>query len=299
LIAQSLVWWVFGSCGGILVMAVLPFGYYARNAWWGLFFNLATTFARLPILICGGGVMEVGLSVVASTAICNIPVFFSLVHVCDRERLLPIRPSSKLMIRNFSLSLVMALRNLLDFFRQQGTRIVLAPLAGTVAITGFSTMRTGANLALQGLQTLSSPLQPELMRFWGERDQQRVESCLSVVWAFVLFLMIPGGLVLQLVVRPLFELWTRDRVEFDPVLFSMLTVGVLFFGVAQPSMSIVQGANRLRSQLIIASISAAHHAVICIQEKQGWKSHHFTEHGQHCGKPRPFEDWTEVAMVWF
>ena len=100
--------------------------------------------------------------------------------------------------------------------RQQGVRLVLAPLAGPVALAAFSTMRTGANVALQGLNTIVNPILPDLMRFLHDRDQPRSEAAFSTIWVVVVALMAPGVVILQLIMEPLFVFWTQGKIALIP-----------------------------------------------------------------------------------
>lgn len=142
-----------------------------------------------------------------------------------------------------------------ETIRGEGVRLVIAPFSGTSALAAFSTMRTGANVALQGLSTITAPLMPELMRFISERDQARVESAFSTVWLVVVGLMTPAVVVLQLAAPHLFPLWTRGHIVFDPTLFAIFSLSVLVFASAQPAMAVLQGNNVLRPQLALSALT--------------------------------------------
>src|SRR5690606_38192305 len=102
-----------------------------------------------------------------------------------------ITPSFKMGLKDFIYSLALSGKDLLENTRQQGARLILAPLAGAVGLATFSTMRTVANIALQGLGTLTNPLMPELMSFLHKRDQERTEVALGTVWMIVAIVLSP------------------------------------------------------------------------------------------------------------
>ncbi len=166
------------------------------------------------------------------------------------------RPSARLGFRNFTRSLAVSGKLVLENARQQGVRLVLAPLAGAASLAAFSTMRTGSNVALQGLNTITNPLMPDLMRFLHSRDQARVEAAFGTVWVVVIALMAPAVVTLQVIVAPLFSLWTRGQIEFDPTLFAIMSLAVLVYALAQPAMAVVMGNNLMKPQLLL-SIAAA------------------------------------------
>ncbi len=157
---------------------------------------------------------------------------------------------------NFKKSLPLLGKSLFENVRQQGVRLILTPLAGPIGLVAFSTMRTGANVALQGLNTIVNPLLPDLMRFLHARDQKRTESAFATIWILVIALMAPGVVVLQALIEPLYLLWTQNKVSFDPLLFAFLSFGVLVYAVVQPAMAVVIGNNLTKVQLALTTIAA-------------------------------------------
>ena len=147
------------------------------------------------------------------------------------------------------------MQSLLEMARQQGSRIILAPLAGVADMAAFATMRTGANFALQGLNTITGPVMPELMRFLATRDQPRAESTFAIVWLMLCAVLSPAIVVVQWLAPALFPLWTHGKIAFDPWLFGMLSLGVAVLALAQPAAAVLQGNNILRAQLGISMVA--------------------------------------------
>ncbi|BAV04285.1 polysaccharide biosynthesis protein [Filimonas lacunae] len=258
LLLQGIIWWITGSIGGILVRSLSPFGYYARMSWWGVWSAVITSIAPLIPVIMGKGLLEAGIAMAVATVVYNIPMFFDMFRLLKKEgvSISFSQKSSKLGWRNFFHSLALSGKDLLENLRQQGIRVILAPLSGATAMAAFSTIRTGANIALQGLGTLTNPLMPELMRFLNQRDQERMEASFGTVWMVLIAILTPGVLILQAFAPALFHVWTKGKITFDPLLFAILSLGVLVYAQAQPAMTIMRGNNLLRSQLIISILSA-------------------------------------------
>src|SRR5262249_2744285 len=150
----------------------------------------------------------------AATTLINVPVCIQLAQLMRRCRLYPVRPSWKIAIRNLLRSQVVTAQNLFESLRQQGARILLAPLAGTAAVAGFATMRTGAMFALRGLKPVTNPLLQGLMRLETRREEEKIQSALATVWLVLAFVMAPAAIVLQVVAAPLFQIWTQGKIEF-------------------------------------------------------------------------------------
>ncbi|RYE13496.1 MAG: hypothetical protein EOP45_21095, partial [Sphingobacteriaceae bacterium] len=182
LIFQGVAWLISTSTTGLLFRALAPFGYYPRMAWWNFFSTIITTVAPIVAVIMGAKLLMTGFIAAAVAIVFSIPLYFDLFRLLKKESIPFSPPNLKLGLKNFSFSLAVFGKISLENLRQQGVRIVLAPLSGVTALAAFSTMRTGANVALQGLNTITNPMIPDLMRFLQQRDQARSEAAFGTVW---------------------------------------------------------------------------------------------------------------------
>jgi O-antigen/teichoic acid export membrane protein len=255
LILHSICWLVFGSVGGLLVRVATAFGYYSLFAWWGMAMQLLTATVPLIIVLCGGSFFAAGLGMLSAVLVINIAMVFSLVRIFRVEELSIARPSLNVGLRNFAKSLILIGDSVVDFIRQNGIRLVLSPLAGTSQMAMFATTRTGANVVLQGLGTITGPIKPELMRFIGLRDQSRIDSCFATLWIVVTFILSPAMVILQTFIGQFFEMWTRGKIPFDPFLFGVLSLSVLVSALAQPALTVVHGNNLLRARLLLSTFA--------------------------------------------
>jgi O-antigen/teichoic acid export membrane protein len=253
---QSVSWTWVASISGLFTRVLAPFGYFPRVTWWGFVYSVITAFAPLVAVVLGGDLLQAGIAFVLGAFAYSIPLYIDLFRLMKKEGIPVMKPSWRIAFSNFSRSLALFAKSLFENIRQQGARLVLAPVAGAAGLAAFSTMRTGANVALQGLNTVTNPLMPDLVRFLNERDQPRSEAAFSTVWIVVIGLMAPGVVVLQTFVEPFYTMWTRGKIPFDPPLFAVLSLGVLIYAAAQPSLAVVVGHNMLRPQLVLSALAA-------------------------------------------
>jgi O-antigen/teichoic acid export membrane protein len=256
LLMQGGVWLVNASMGGLLVRALEAYGYFPRMAWWGVFVTFMQNIAPAIAVTLGAGLLTAGVVIAAASVVFNIPVFLDMFYLMRKEGIKFSKPSLKLGFKNFLRSVAIAGKLLLENARQQGVRIVLAPLSGAAGLAAFSTMRTGSNVALQGLNTITNPLMPDLMRFLHAREQLLTEAAFGTVWIVLVALMAPAVVILQAFIEPLFFIWTQGQIPFDPVLFALLSLSVLIYAVVQPAMAVVLGNNLIRQQLILSVLAA-------------------------------------------
>ena len=252
LIAQSIAIALTNCIGGGTIRLLSALGYYPRLAWWGVIAGVV--FAGVPVLIVivGGDLEQAGIGSAMGLILYNIPFLYDAWCLLKNEGIVFHGFTRSLAWESWGRSLALLARTALEMLRQQGVRLILAPVAGVSQMAAFTTIRTGANVALQGLGTITNPLMPELMRFLSKRDQARSEMGFSTVWLVVVGLLAPATLTIQGFAPEVFKWWTADKFQFDPMLFALLSLSVLVFALAQPAIAVVTGNNLLKSQLFIA-----------------------------------------------
>ena len=249
--------WAFSNLAGLLNRSLSSFGYYYRMVWWGVFVSIGSISLPCVAIVLGGGIISASLWTAAGT------ILGTLLQLRDIWRLLQKNgiadrsgASLTLGLANYKVSLGLSLRYFLDNFKQQGGRLLITPFAGAAGLAVFTTTRTVANVALQGLTTITHPMLPELMRYVRQRDQLRLRAAFDTVWLIVMLLLAPGVVLLQALLPLLFPLWTKGQIQFIPLLFALLSMSVLVYAYAQPAMAILVGNNVLRRQLLISVLSS-------------------------------------------
>jgi O-antigen/teichoic acid export membrane protein len=256
LVIQGFAWLLLASSPGLMGRALATFGYFPRTAWWTVVGVTVTALSPLFAVIMGAELVITSLVLMIGTAIYTLPIYLDFFKLLKKEKIGLVKPSLSIGYKNFRKSLPLLGKSLFENVRQQGVRLVLTPLAGPVGLVAFSTMRTGANVALQGLNTIVNPLLPDLMRFLHARDQPRTESAFATIWILVIAFMAPGVVILQTMIEPLYVLWTQNKVSFNPLLFAFLSLGVLVYAVVQPAMAVVIGNNLTKVQLALTTLAA-------------------------------------------
>jgi len=256
LVLLSIAWLIVSGISGLLTRVLTPFGYFPRVAWWGFAYAIVTALSPLIAVVLGADLLITGIAAACGSLAYAIPLYIDLFKLLRKEKILFSRPSWKLGYANFLHSLALFGKSLFENIRQQGARLVLAPLSGAAGLAAFSTMRTGANVALQGLNTITNPLMPDLIRFLHERDQKKSEAAFGTIWIVVMGLMSPGVIILQAFIEPLYTLWTRGKIPFDPMLFAVLSLSVLVYAVIQPAIAVVIGNNMLKPQFGLSCLAA-------------------------------------------
>jgi O-antigen/teichoic acid export membrane protein len=240
---------------GLLGRVLNPFGYFPLSAWSGVLFAIATTVASVAAVYFGAGLEATTLVTCIVAFVCHSTLAVILFRIARQEKLISRQLDMAKGFSRFYASLALGAQSGLEILRQQGVRFILLPLAGMAQMIAFSTMRTGANLALQGVGTITAPLMPELMAFLVNRDQARTESAFSVIWLMLCVVLVPAVLIVQYLAPTLFPVWTQGKIEFDPILFALLSLAVLVYALAQPAIAVVTGNNLIREQFMISTVA--------------------------------------------
>ena len=256
LLLQAVTWLLTGSLGGLIVRWLTPFGYWPQFAWWGVVYAVVTAVVPALAVVGGADLLGAMIALCLTNLVYYLVFFLAMARIVRHQGLAAARPSIGLgFVQGFHALWLMA-KSLAEMVRQQGSRIILAPLAGVADMAAFATMRTGANFALQGLNTVTGPVMPELMRFLAARDQARTESAFAIVWLMLCAVLSPAIVIVQWLAPALFPLWTHGKIAFDPWLFGMLSLGVSVLALAQPAAAVLRGNNILRAQLGISIVAA-------------------------------------------
>ena len=254
---MAVTWLFTGSLGGLIVRWLTPFGYWPQFAWWGVVNAMVMAVVPALAVFFGADLFQAMIALSLANLVYYTVFFIALARIVSDQGFTAVRPNIGQGLMQGFHSLWLMAKSLAEMARQQGSRIILAPLAGVADMAAFATMRTGANFALQGLNTITSPVMPELMRFLSARDQARTESTFAIVWLMLCAVLSPAILIVQWLAPTLFPLWTHGKIAFDPWLFGMLSMGVSVLALAQPAAAVLQGNNILRSQLAISMVAAA------------------------------------------
>lgn len=253
---QALIWLTLMTIPGLIVRVLAAFGYFPKFAWWSFSYAILSSIAPLIAVVMGGELKTASLALAGAALVYGIAFYSELWNLLRLEKLRILKPSFELGFTNFKRSLPLLGKSILENARQQGVRLIMAPLTGAIGLAAFSTMRTGANVVLQGLNTIINPLLPDLTRFLHDRDQSRSEAAFATVWIVVVVALAPGVVILQSLIEPFFIFWTKGKIVFDPFLFAMLSLGVLVYAVVQPAMAVVLGNNMTQKQLFLAALAA-------------------------------------------
>ncbi len=129
----------------------------------------------------------------------------------------------------------------------QGSALVVGALFGAASVALFVSLRTLSNLARQVAGSLSNVLWPELTGLAAQGRGRELRALHSLAVKGLSALSLNAALFLYLAGEPLFELWTRGRLEFEPQLFHALLAWLVLQAPWTASSYVLLATNRHRN----------------------------------------------------
>src|SRR5262249_52086528 len=130
LVLPSVSWLVFGNWSTVAGRVLAPFGYYSKIAWWQVAGAIATALAPTIAVFLGAGLIKTGVVYHLAHAIYAVPAIMYVRRMIEREGLDRSRADYRYGLNNYFRSLALSFKTLLEMFRQEQFRIVIAPLIG-------------------------------------------------------------------------------------------------------------------------------------------------------------------------
>jgi hypothetical protein len=255
-LAQVACWLIIVAVSSLAVRVLCAIGHFSRYAWMGLPYVILNAVVPVIVLARGGGLLAVGLSQVATTFLFYLVSLIDAARIARSHGIAYQTPEIALGFHTLHRSMYVLVRMFLEMARQNGFRLLMLPIVGPIKLAEFSTQRTVGNTAFQCMNSVYSPLLPELMRYVREKKQDHMEGAFGILWLLLVLVLCPLTLALQAAMPVVFPWWTRNAFDFDALLLCCLSASVLANMVSLPAVAICTGSNLVVLQFRIAVIAA-------------------------------------------
>ena len=101
----------------------------------------------------------------------------------------------------------------------------------------YVTMKTASNFMRQIFSSFTNSLLIEFIDYINEKNKDKFLSSYTILYLIFCLIITPFAFFFQMVIPVIFEIWTRDKILFDPILFASMTSAFLimiFYNPAQP-----------------------------------------------------------------
>lgn len=140
----------------------------------------------------------------------------------------------------------------LDSLSNSGLITIISRSMSAASVSLFSSTRTIANTAMQGVGMILYPLNPDIIRFQARREFGKLDEVFRVCWLVAGSAVNFGMCFVPLVLNPLYRTWTRGKLHLDFPLFAALAAAVAFRAFAAPWMGYLACLNSVRIQTSVS-----------------------------------------------
>ena len=248
---------IFGMIVGLFIRALYPFHYYPKISWIGLIVVVTIPIVQIFAVIWGFELVEVSIVTFFIVSFINIIYFIYIFKLINKEKINYIKFDFLNNLNHLKNSLYLIIGKLAAMFRNNGVRLILTPLLGSIAMVGYVAMKTASNFMLQIFSTFTNSLLVEFIDYINEKDEDKFISANTILYFIFCFIITPFAFFFQMVAPIVFEIWTRDKILFDPVLFASMTTSFLIVMFYLPASMVVRGKNLFKEDLIISILTSS------------------------------------------
>jgi O-antigen/teichoic acid export membrane protein len=145
--------------------------------------------------------------------------------------------------------------DIFEKIKGEGVRILLLPFLGTLQMITYMTIKTANGLINQFFQAFSNAFFIEYADYLNKKDKKKFLTSYIVIYIVICFLITPSAFFLQLIINPLFDIWTTNKISFDPMLFALFTSSFLMMIFYTPSLLIIKGKNLFKKYMHITVLA--------------------------------------------
>ena len=162
-----------------------------------------------------------------------------------------IKPNIKKAFDDFLKSKIILLTYVMEFFKFNGIRFLVNIFTGPIQLLIFTTIRTLANSLNQLFLIIEKPLLPLIMN--NKKDSNLIKIN-QYNFIFIIAILNPLIFFIQHMAPYIYEVWTLNKINFDPLLFLFLTCSIIFIYLSMPIDKIITGNNYIFFNLLISII---------------------------------------------
>ena len=246
---------IVGFLQSLFLRALYPFGYYPKVSWVGLIHAVLVPLSQIIPVILGFKLIGVCIATFLVLQIYWIVCFFIFFKIYKKEKILFKKFEFKKNLNHLKKSTFLLFSNSFHFIREEGVRLILAPVVGTIEMVAFAIMRAGSNFIQRFLSAGTGSILVEFIGYINANEKEKFSSIITIMYFVLCFVIMPFALIVQFVAPFIFKIWTKNLIIFDPIVFATLTSMLLITITYKPAQMIISGKNIYKSDFLITLIT--------------------------------------------
>ncbi len=251
MLSMLLMWWIVGSMGGILARIILAKGFYSESVMFAILIKFIETMIIFLAVYYNLTINLTFFLIAVATLFYSLIVFY-----WTAKRMPEFFPwwknyNMNLGFSNFGKSIVLTINGFMDQMNNNGILFLIGKFLSVGIIPVFTTLRTLTNTMTMLTNLVIQPLIPEMIRFDSEGKKEKIWKIIEVNWLISGALISFSFLILIPIVDYLFNIWTNGHIEFNKILFYLLTFALVVVNFGKSLTSYLTGINDLKALSII------------------------------------------------
>ena len=256
IIYLSILYFFTYSYGTFFYGPFSVFGYYAIYAWFKVLRAICSSFFPAICIYFGANFLEAVYALIFSELLTFIIIAIYSKKIFNKLSFKFYKPNLKKGLNILISSSLILINYLIDFSKNMGLRIILAIIFSPLLVSYFVVLRIITNFIKFSMDSLRDPLHPKLMNSFQAKNKKNTLLIIEFYWLVSIFLLCPMVVLIQIIMPYFFDVWTLDKLEFQPRLFSLLITSTLFYSVYLPFDMILKGLNE-NKKILYGSITSA------------------------------------------
>ncbi|HET7930107.1 MAG TPA: hypothetical protein VFL63_01790 [Rhodanobacteraceae bacterium] len=245
-------WVVSGSYFGLVHRLMVPTGLLYQAAWWSMGYQVSLFLAVVCAAASRFDLLATSILVAAIQAVTYI---LSAAYVWWKlPEFMPwrSRPSLHLALLDIRGSLVFSAQSAAQQLSTNGLVVLVSSMLGTAIVPVFTTTRTAVNLWNSVINTLTSPLLPDVVRLHVQKQTRKLLA-LADAHVWLIGTIVSLGIVVSYpVVVWAYGIWTHHELVLDKPLLAALLASMAFVGAGSFMTLYLAGINNRKAVLVLA-----------------------------------------------
>ena len=222
LLALITSWVLTGSYLGIVYRLLIPAGLMYQAAWWAIAYPICQFAAVIVSAILRLELLSAALLFAASQMAVSVSIALYVRRALPRFTPWLDGAKARVGIRDFGHSLFLTGSNLVQQATTNGSVLLVSVLAGPVAVSTFTTVRTLTILWNSVTTILSAPLLPDVVRMHATGEVKKLVATNRAYWVLAGSAVNLGAVLSFPLIPRLYATWTVGAVALDRPLLCLL-----------------------------------------------------------------------------
>ena len=243
---------ILGFVVSLFNHALYPFHYYPKINWISLIITIVVPISQILTVVLGFGLIELSIITFLIVVSLNILFFIYILTLIKIEKINYIKFYFLKNLNHLKKSSFLMLGHFIIIFKNQGVRLILVPFLGSVQMITYVAMKTASNIMSQLFSSFANSFLVEFIDYINEKNDRAYIYSYTMLYIIFILIIIPFAFFFQIAAPVVFEIWTRDKIIFDPILFASMTGSFLIMIFYYPASIILQGKNLYKQSLVIS-----------------------------------------------